>query len=247
MEKYHYRYYKRVGGVSQAWGGIKFGETRYNMTRLRDIRETLGLKPEEVARLTGISSASLWQYERGTTAPEERTKTIADALGVTIEELCPEGGQIATGRGGQLSYRNRSKLAGLDEAMRRKGWSQARLAAALGVSETAVRGWRTLRTRPSGNQVVRIASMLNVTRHELVHGFANTDSVTKREDTNTTPPQGEQIALTVATAEQTKTPVQMAEAIERLVLEVTSLRTEVRRWQEWAAAMPKKKEADNGR
>lgn len=55
----------------------------------------------------------------------------------------------------------------LSDARRRKGWSQQRLAQALGQAQTTISSWERGRTEPSRDDVARLATALDVPLAEL--------------------------------------------------------------------------------
>lgn len=57
---------------------------------LRELRERVGLSQEGLARLIGVSSKTISNWERGTGAASltvPQVKALCDALGVTLKEL----------------------------------------------------------------------------------------------------------------------------------------------------------------
>jgi transcriptional regulator with XRE-family HTH domain len=57
---------------------------------LRELRERVGLSQEGLARLIGVSSKTISNWERGIGAASltvPQMKALCDALGVTLEEL----------------------------------------------------------------------------------------------------------------------------------------------------------------
>jgi transcriptional regulator with XRE-family HTH domain len=57
---------------------------------LRDLRERIGLSQEGLARLIGVSSKTISNWERGIGAASltiPQTKALCEALGVTLDEL----------------------------------------------------------------------------------------------------------------------------------------------------------------
>jgi transcriptional regulator with XRE-family HTH domain len=57
---------------------------------LRELRERVGLSQEGLARLIGVSSKTISNWERGTGAASltvPQMKALCDALGVTLKEL----------------------------------------------------------------------------------------------------------------------------------------------------------------
>lgn len=62
--------------------------------KIKRIREKKGMTQKEVASLMGISQQAYGQYESGGRVPKLETVTrIAEALGVCVPELYPEGMQ----------------------------------------------------------------------------------------------------------------------------------------------------------
>lgn len=58
--------------------------------RIRHAREAAGLTLEQLANICGVPQMTLWRYERGDFKPgAEKLASIAQALGVTQERLCP--------------------------------------------------------------------------------------------------------------------------------------------------------------
>ena len=59
--------------------------------RIRELREERGLSPTELGRLVGADKTAVWHWENGDYAPSRaRMPLVADALGVTIDELYAE-------------------------------------------------------------------------------------------------------------------------------------------------------------
>ena len=55
---------------------------------LKERREKLGLKVVEVAKLVGVSTVSIWQYENGGYKPKYPTnKKLATLYGCTVEDI----------------------------------------------------------------------------------------------------------------------------------------------------------------
>lgn len=60
---------------------------------LKQHRDRLGLTQRQVARLAGVTERTIRLYEQGLRTPRLKTaRAIADALGVSVEELFPEDG-----------------------------------------------------------------------------------------------------------------------------------------------------------
>jgi transcriptional regulator with XRE-family HTH domain len=60
---------------------------------LRQVRFDLQLTQERLAVKSGVGQAKISQYERGITRPSEKNKArLAEALGVFVDKIFPEGG-----------------------------------------------------------------------------------------------------------------------------------------------------------
>ncbi len=73
-----------------AYSGEAFGH------RLKVARVDARLTQRELSALTGIDVGSIARYESGTITPGlDRAYMLADALGVTLDDLCPIGREVA--------------------------------------------------------------------------------------------------------------------------------------------------------
>lgn len=55
---------------------------------IRKARKAVGIKQGELARLVGVTSGAVSQWEKGRTLPgAEKLKRIAEALNTTVDEL----------------------------------------------------------------------------------------------------------------------------------------------------------------
>ena len=60
--------------------------------KLYILRKAMGLTQKQVAMLAGVSEAAICLYEKGERSPNLTTaKRLADALGVTVDELIGGG------------------------------------------------------------------------------------------------------------------------------------------------------------
>ena len=67
--------------------------------RIRARRNALGLSQERCALEAGLAAKSIGAIERGENTPRMATlEAIAKALGVTVEDLCAEEGDVPRGR-----------------------------------------------------------------------------------------------------------------------------------------------------
>jgi transcriptional regulator with XRE-family HTH domain len=56
--------------------------------RIAELRESLGMTQVELAERVGVDKSAVWHWENGHARPDiSRLSTVADALGVTVEEL----------------------------------------------------------------------------------------------------------------------------------------------------------------
>lgn len=61
------------------------------MSRLRELRVAKGWSLDELCRRSGVSRSHLWEIEARRRSPSvEIGRKIANALGVTLDELFPE-------------------------------------------------------------------------------------------------------------------------------------------------------------
>lgn len=58
--------------------------------RLKDLREDAGLSVADLSAAARIPARSIYQYEAGSEPTLRRAKRLADALGVTLEDLLDE-------------------------------------------------------------------------------------------------------------------------------------------------------------
>ena len=85
-EEYLRLYARKHGLVPQAVVDLAFDN---DWTLLKAWRKHLGLSQREVAQRAGMSQAAYSQIESGKHKTQERTlRKIADALGLTVEQLC---------------------------------------------------------------------------------------------------------------------------------------------------------------
>jgi len=59
-------------------------------TRLAEILETEGRKQSWLVQVTGIDSGMLSRYVNGLHCPDDRQRTIAEALGREVQDVFPE-------------------------------------------------------------------------------------------------------------------------------------------------------------
>lgn len=63
------------------------------MNNLREIRRAHGMTQEALSAFSGVNRVSIAKYETGKSAPSlETAKRLADALGVTVDELIRKAG-----------------------------------------------------------------------------------------------------------------------------------------------------------
>ena len=56
--------------------------------RIREARKALGIKQGEFARMLGVTSGAVSQWEKGRTLPNvDKLKRIAEVLNTTVDEL----------------------------------------------------------------------------------------------------------------------------------------------------------------
>jgi transcriptional regulator with XRE-family HTH domain len=56
--------------------------------KLRELRRMKGMTQEALSKFSGVNRVSIAKYESGKTVPSMQTaKKLADALGVTVDEL----------------------------------------------------------------------------------------------------------------------------------------------------------------
>ena len=106
----------------------------------RSLREGLGISQAEIAEICGVSRAVVSDWERGKASlPAEAVRALQG---------------LAVGR---LDRGERAQLMGRDIARIRKalGMTQTDFAAALGVSEIAIRKWEQLSDKPLAASTVR--------------------------------------------------------------------------------------------
>lgn len=103
---------------------MTFGE------RLRELRESRGLRQSDIADAIGISSVMIVNYEKGVKSPQiEKLKLLADFFGVTVdyllgnessvnelEEEFPEGVQVLRRASKELTPEARKKMIQLMKA-----------------------------------------------------------------------------------------------------------------------------------
>lgn len=66
------------------------------MSRLRELRLAKNWSLDELCRRSGVSRSNLWAIEvQGRSPTVEIARKIANALGVTLDELFPEGEKAA--------------------------------------------------------------------------------------------------------------------------------------------------------
>ncbi|MBI4718263.1 MAG: helix-turn-helix transcriptional regulator [Planctomycetes bacterium] len=111
--------------------------------RIRKTRSEPGLRQKDVAARLGVDPTTIYNWERNRSQPAVRFLFLVRGfLGDPLE---------ATGT--TLAERLRS-------FRRTAGWSQERLAAALGLDESTVNGWERGRHRPRRRCQKRVESVL---------------------------------------------------------------------------------------
>ena len=60
------------------------------MTKLKEIREDLGLTTVQLAARARISPVTLWRMEKGLHVRRRSRGQVAQALGIPVKELFPE-------------------------------------------------------------------------------------------------------------------------------------------------------------
>ena len=64
--------------------------------RLRRIRRAADITQEQLAAATGIDAGSITRYETGAVTPGlDKAYALAEALGVTLDDLCPVEREVA--------------------------------------------------------------------------------------------------------------------------------------------------------
>ena len=62
------------------------------MDNIREARKAQGLTQEQLAELIGVTQGTVAQWENGLTHPSfEKIPKVANALGITVEELLKAG------------------------------------------------------------------------------------------------------------------------------------------------------------
>lgn len=64
------------------------------MSTLRDVRKRAGLTQEDLAERAGLAQSVVSRAEKGSTIAEESLIKLASVLGVSADELRPEGGDV---------------------------------------------------------------------------------------------------------------------------------------------------------
>ena len=101
---------------------------------LRDWMAERGWTPDSLAVVLGVSPARIERWQRGSNSPPFHLRRALTVIGIA-------GEQAGT------AYPPREPTAtAVAERMRRGGWNDGGLAAALGVSEQTIANWRTGRT-----------------------------------------------------------------------------------------------------
>lgn len=124
----------------------------FDRGRFHEAVEASGVSRSDLARLAGISSATIHSWERRDGAPDiERLARIAGVLGHDVDEFV----QVPD-----------------DECMPsdlrvRKGLTQVQLASAAGLSTTVVSAFERGETRWSSRKAARLAPVLGVSVDEL--------------------------------------------------------------------------------
>lgn len=133
-------------------------------TYIRKLRDQAGLTAAAVAEKLGWSRSKMSMIETGTrNLSLEDAEAVAGVLGVEVGDL------VAGQPDGSLGERVR--------AMRRdKGWSQADLAARLGVLQSQVSGWEKNQRTPSPINTLRLSQAFGVTVDFLENGEGSAET-----------------------------------------------------------------------
>jgi transcriptional regulator with XRE-family HTH domain len=111
------------------------GNSAFDRARLRRARRAAGLTQLELGARLGVSKTTVHLWEQGGRVPRaSRVAAIAAALGVDPEEL--------------MTISDRSDTATLADVRQRAGYSQAALAARLGVPPSSLSDMERGRYRP---------------------------------------------------------------------------------------------------
>ena len=126
---------------------------------LREMRKKLGLIQAELARLIGVSTATITSWETGKTTPTRaRRKAIADLQGVTQEQVDE---QLGRQRGPQPEGLPEGEQAQQEVKQIRQGLdlSQKALAEKLGVSIATISNWETGNSAPRRRNLERLRAL----------------------------------------------------------------------------------------
>lgn len=111
------------------------GNSAFDRTRLRQARVAAGLTQLELGTRLGVSKTTVYLWEQGGRVPRaSRVRTIAAALGIDPEEL--------------MTISDRPGTLTLADVRQRAGYSQAALAARLGVPPSTFSSMERGRHRP---------------------------------------------------------------------------------------------------
>lgn len=148
--------------------GVDGGEKNMK-NRLKELREENGMKQSELGKLLNVQDAAISKYESGDIPlTGEKIIQLAEYFGVTTDYLLGLEGRDSMEikeKSNEIVHRIGQNIKNLRE---RKGMTQKELAAALGITRSALSTYEVGIREPNHATTIAIAKLFNVTLDELV-------------------------------------------------------------------------------
>lgn len=148
--------------------GVDGGEKNMK-NRLKELREENGMKQSELGKLLNVQDAAISKYESGDIPlTGEKIIQLAEYFGVTTDYLLGLEGRDSMEikeKSNEIVHRIGQNIKNLRE---RKGMTQKELAAALGITRSALSTYEVGIREPNHATTIAIAKLFNMTLDELV-------------------------------------------------------------------------------
>lgn len=155
--------------------------------RLKQLRKDAGLTQEQLAQKAGLKKQNISRYENSHIEPNIRTaKRIADALGVTIEDIASEIEPFYSCSLFKEKLKQYRETAGFH--------SQLSFANSFGVPLHAVQDWESGVREPTYDTLVRLCDFFKITADQMLGMVWDLDDRSSRPSVNLTDDETELIA-----------------------------------------------------
>lgn len=144
--------------------------------RIKNLRKSLHLSAEDLAKIVGVSPATIYRYESADIANPgiDKIQPLADALHTTPEYLMGRDSTEDT----ENSFQESVFFNTISKLCKSKGISPYKACTDIGLNRSAVAKWKN-GAIPRGETLERIASYFNVSTDYLLGGEKHTMTITK--------------------------------------------------------------------